>query len=101
MVMQKCLLKCSSSQRKLLCEQIVKDSLILSQDQYGNYIVQNIIQMNDFNQNQKMLKEFTTDLVGLCTTKFSSNVIEKCIENFDDITRNMLYKQLERHHVMK
>jgi len=77
MVMQKCLFQCSDSQRSRLCAQIVKESFVLSQDQYGNYIVQNIIQINDFEQNQEMLKIFIPHLIILCSQKFSSNVIEK------------------------
>lgn len=70
-------MNCSNSQRKKLSTQIVQDSLALSKDQFGNYIVQNIIQMNDFDQNQEMLKIFTPHLIILCSQKFSSNVIEK------------------------
>jgi len=57
--------------------------------------------MGDVEQNQRILKTFIPHLAMLCVQKFSSNVIEKCIENFDDLTRNMLYEQLEKHTVMK
>jgi pumilio RNA-binding family len=77
MVMQKCLLKCSDIQRERLTTHLVEVSLSLSQDQFGNYIIQNIIKMNNFEQNQSMLKAFTPHLVTLCSQKFSSNVIEK------------------------
>lgn len=101
MVVQKCLMTSSDEQRARLGRQVVEDSLYLSQNQFGNYIIQNIIKMNDFEQNQRLLKAFAPHLITLCVQKFSSNVIEKCIENFDDITRNMLYEHLERHPVMK
>lgn len=82
MVMQKCLLKCSDAQRDRLATQLAEVSLSLSQDQFGNYIIQNIIKMNNFEQNQSMLKAFTPHLVTLCSQKFSSNVIEKVSLNF-------------------
>lgn len=57
--------------------------------------------MKNFEQNQNMLEIFSPHLVTLCSQKFSSNVVEKCIENFDDFSRNMLYEQLQKRHVMK
>jgi hypothetical protein len=77
MVMQKCLYHWSDDQRLRLTEWIVEECLDLSQNQFGNYIVQNIIQMNNFEQNQSMLKIFSPHLVTLCSQKFSSNVVEK------------------------
>lgn len=89
-------MNCSGAQRKKLSTQIVKDSLFLSKDQFGNYIVQNIIQMNDFDQNQEMLKIFTPHLIVLCSQKFSSNVIEKvCVNlvNFSALKTSMISRE--------
>ena len=77
MVIQKCLMKCSEVQRQKLAGRIVGESLSLAQNEFGNYIIQSIIKMNDVNHNHKILQAFTPHLSILCVQKFSSNVIEK------------------------
>ena len=77
MVIQKCLIKCSEVQRCKLAGEIIGESLFLAQNEFGNYIIQSIIKMNDVNQNQLILQTFTPNLAILCLQKFSSNVIEK------------------------
>jgi hypothetical protein len=101
MAVQKCLSKCSSEQRERLADQVIIDCLALSQNEYGNYIIQNVIANGSPIRNQQILEVFAPHLVILCTQKFSSNVIEKCIENFDDETLNIMYGHLERYNVMK
>jgi hypothetical protein len=77
MVVQKCLSKCSSEQRERLADQVVLDCLALSQNQFGNYIIQSMIANGSPVRNQQILEVFAPHLVMLCTQKFSSNVIEK------------------------
>lgn len=101
MVVQKCLSKCSSLQKDKLVNQIVNESLTLSQNQFGNYIMQHVINEGNYNWNQQILNIFAPHLVLLWTQKFSSNVVEKCIENFDEESRAMLIHNLERTNVMK
>lgn len=76
MVFQNCIQRCSSAQLERLAQQIIKDCLVLSRDTYGNYIVQTIIKKHDFEYNQQFFTAFLPHLVTLCTTKFSSPVIE-------------------------
>lgn len=46
-------------------------------DQYGNYIIQFIVSLNDFQLNRRIVEYFITDINYLSKQKFSSNVIEK------------------------
>lgn len=101
MVIQKCLARCSPEQRARLANKVVSDCLLLTQNQFGNYIIQNIIKMKDPDKNVRILKKFSPFLIDLCIQKFSSNVIEKCLENFDNASRNMLYGELEKTNVIK
>lgn len=51
-------------------------------DQYGNYVIQFILTLNDYSTNKKIADMFLSDLPFLSKQKFSSNVIEKVINHF-------------------
>ena len=50
-------------------------------DQYGNYVIQNIL----MKENSKIVKEFLNEIIKnivfYSNNKFSSNAVEKCFEN--------------------
>jgi hypothetical protein len=46
-------------------------------DQYGNYVIQFILTLDDYSTNKKICEMFIPDLPYLSKQKFSSNVIEK------------------------
>jgi len=46
-------------------------------DQYGNYVLQYIITLADFKNNDKIANFFKYNIGHLSKQKFSSNVIEK------------------------
>ena len=46
-------------------------------NQYGNYVIQYILTLNNYSSNKKIAELFLTDLPYLTKQKFSSNVIEK------------------------
>lgn len=64
-VVQKCFQKCNSQQLSRLAQSVIDNSLYLTQNQFGNYIVQNIIRMNIFEQNQLLFKVFAPHLIML------------------------------------
>ena len=49
-------------------------------DQYGNYIVQNIIERYNLSLKYQIIENIIKNLVNLSNQKFSSNVVEKCFE---------------------
>ena len=46
-------------------------------DQYGNYVIQFVITLDNHNVNLKISEQFISNIVELSKQKFSSNVIEK------------------------
>ena len=60
-----------------LVEIILKRALEFMIDQYGNYVIQFILTLNDYSTNKKIANIFVSDLTYLSKQKFSSNVIEK------------------------
>ncbi len=60
---------------------ILKDLKEIITDQYGNYVIQNIL----MKENSKIVKEFLNEIIKnivfYSNNKFSSNAVEKCFEN--------------------
>ena len=52
----------------------------LIEDPYGNYLVQNVLKLDDFEKNERIFSEIAKDFIRLSQLKFSSNVIEKCLD---------------------
>lgn len=80
-VMQRCLEKGTWKQKVNLANFIIKDMTDLIEDPYGNYLVQNVIKLNDPQKNQHIFQEIAKDFIRLSQAKFSSNVIEKCLDS--------------------
>ena len=49
-------------------------------DQYGNYIIQNILERYNLSLKYQIIENIIKNLVKLSNQKFSSNVVEKCFE---------------------
>ena len=79
-VMQRCLEKGLMAQKLALSEVIISRLHIMIEDQFGNYLVQNVIKLNNDLLNEQILNFIAGDFVRLSQMKFSSNVIEKCLE---------------------
>ena len=57
---------------------IIKYTQVFILDQYGNYVVQYVIMLKDFNANDLIASEFLKmNMITISKQKFSSNVIEK------------------------
>jgi hypothetical protein len=52
----------------------------LSQDQYGNYVIQHILEFGKEEHKQEILKSVNAAILSLSRQKYSSNVIEKCFQ---------------------
>lgn len=79
-VMQRCLEKGLFSQKIALSEVIISRLHYMIEDQYGNYLVQNVIKLNNEVMNEQILNFIAGDFIRLSQLKFSSNVIEKALE---------------------
>lgn len=53
----------------------------LIEDPYGNYLVQNVIKLEDRSKNEHIFGQIAKDFIRLSQLKFSSNVIEKCLDS--------------------
>lgn len=80
-VLQRCLEKGSLEQKNALAEIIINNITTLIKDPFGNYLVQNIFELNDEVKIRAVVKKIEISFIELSKHKFSSNVIERCLES--------------------
>lgn len=61
-----------------VAHQIIADIHYLIEDKFGNYLVQNVLKLQDPRCYDLVLEQISVDFVRLSQLKFSSNVIEIC-----------------------
>jgi len=90
-VLQRCVDSSSEFQRDALVACILDNAVVLVQDAYGNYAVQYVLDLNLPLVNARLGHIFTQQIVTLSAQKFSSNVIEKCLQqNLPEIQEEMI-----------
>ncbi|CAD5314562.1 unnamed protein product [Arabidopsis thaliana] len=81
-VLQCCISNSVGLERERLVAEISRNSLHLSQDPFGNYVVQYLIDQQV--SAVKLLVQFRMHYAELATQKFSSHVIEKCLRKYPE-----------------
>jgi pumilio RNA-binding family len=68
------------------------DSLI--NDEFGNFIIQHIINVSENEYNQRIYSYIKDNIVRLSKQKYSSNVLDKCILQEDSLLRTSLIDKM-------
>ena len=92
-VVQKCLMNGIPSQKEKIVFLILQNTFYLISNQFGNYVYQCLIFLNDDRIIIEIYKIIYHQLIALCKEKYSSNVIEKIF----DIKNKMIIKDIARH----
>jgi len=58
-----------------------KNTISLIQDQYGNYVIQHILEKGNINDKNEIIKKVHGKFLQMSKHKFASNVVEKCVIN--------------------
>lgn len=93
-VIQRCLDSPPSSARSNLVAKIVEKSLELMQDAYGNYVVQYVLDVCSDEDVHSVCESVVGKVSLLAIQKFSSNVMEKCLERCTDKVREAYLEEL-------
>jgi hypothetical protein len=85
-VIQRCLERTESfpAKPRILAELHASMQQGMIADQYGNYVVQHVVQKGDPRDKAQVFRLVIAGLEGYSKHKFASNVVEKCIEFSDD-----------------
>ncbi|KAK5582538.1 hypothetical protein RB653_004123 [Dictyostelium firmibasis] len=92
-VVNRCIDNANPEQLEKLVDKITEHSLKLVQDQFGNYVVQHLLSKNKA-YSSKLIVSLKDNIAELSIQKFSSNVIEKCLQLADTPTYELIIKAL-------
>jgi hypothetical protein len=93
-VIQRCLDSPPGPARSNLVCRIVDKSLELMQDAYGNYVVQYVLDVCSDEDVHAVCESVTGKVNILAIQKFSSNVMEKCLERCSDKVKELYMQEL-------
>ena len=79
-VVQKCLMNGNHNQQQRIIVLILQNTFYLISNQFGNYVYQCLIFLNDDRIIMEIYKIIYAKIILLCKEKYSSNVIEKIFE---------------------
>ncbi|XWS16600.1 hypothetical protein CRYUN_Cryun34aG0103600 [Craigia yunnanensis] len=94
-VIQRVLEHCSNElQSQCIVDEIVDASYGLSQDQYGNYVTQHVLERGKPHERSHIISKLTGKIVQMSQYKYASNVVEKCLEYGDSAERELLVDEI-------
>ncbi|KAF3970750.1 hypothetical protein CMV_005575 [Castanea mollissima] len=65
--------------QQIMMDEILLSVCMLAQDQYGNYVVQHVLEHGKPHERSSIITKLTGQIVQMSQQKFASNVIEKCL----------------------
>lgn len=93
-VIQRCLDSPPTESRAHLVRRIVEKALELMQDAYGNYVVQYVLDVCSDEDVHAVCEAVVGKVNLLAIQKFSSNVMEKCLERCSDRIKEMYLAEM-------
>lgn len=95
-VIQKYLETSKGEMLRMLLEKLINNCLLLIVDQFGNYVIQSILLMNNRDCGNAIAMRLIENVCYYAKHKYSSNVVEKCFDYCDGIVRQNLIFSLMR-----
>mmetsp|Transcript_11132 Transcript_11132/g.24127 ORF Transcript_11132/g.24127 Transcript_11132/m.24127 type:complete len:897 (-) Transcript_11132:327-3017(-) len=96
-VLQRMLEHCVDYQKTATLDKIQLCHKALLDDQYGNYVIQHVLQYGRESDRDSLLKIIVeNDLLKLSRQKFASNVVEKLLKYGNSYQRNTIVRQMLR-----
>lgn len=65
--------------QSIVMDEILKSVRMLAQDQYGNYVVQHVLEHGKPHERTSIIDQLIGQIVQMSQQKFASNVVEKCL----------------------
>ncbi|KAL8139190.1 hypothetical protein V2J09_005191, partial [Rumex salicifolius] len=79
-VIQRSLEHCSdTSATHFIIDEILESACVLANDQYGNYVIQHILELGNQHERSQVMSKLAGRFVEMSQHKYASNVIEKCL----------------------
>ncbi|KAJ8770831.1 hypothetical protein K2173_021746 [Erythroxylum novogranatense] len=94
-VVQRILEHCSDElYSQCIVDEILESAYVLAQDQYGNYVIQHVLETGKPHARNQIIRKLTGKIVQMSQHKYASNVVEKCLEYGDTSERELLIEEI-------
>ncbi|KAL4253133.1 hypothetical protein ABKN59_004100 [Abortiporus biennis] len=93
-VLQRCLEYLPDDQTRPLLNELHESALKLMQDQFGNYVVQFILERGQPEDSAMIVSKLRGHIITLARHKFASNVCEKALLNAQSEIRHLLIEEM-------
>jgi pumilio RNA-binding family len=94
-VLQRILEHCVEPKKILALDEIAKCHKVLLDDQYGNYVIQHVLQYGRHQDRESIIHiVIANGLLPLSKQKFASNVVEKLLKYGTPAQRNLLVREM-------
>ena len=81
-------------------KKLIENCLMLIIDQFGNYVIQSILLMKNVLYGNEITEKIIENVCYYAKHKYSSNVVEKCFEYCDGLTRQKLICSLIKSEII-
>lgn len=85
---------CTEGQTRPLLEELHKFTINLIQDQYGNYVIQHVLERGQHYDKTQIINKVHGQVLQMSKHKFASNVVEKCVANGSRDARAQLIEEV-------
>ncbi|KAL0918068.1 hypothetical protein M5K25_010056 [Dendrobium thyrsiflorum] len=80
--------------QQIMMDEILQCVCLLAQDQYGNYVVQHVLEHGKPHERSAIIEKLTGQIVHMSQQKFASNVVEKCLTFAGPEERQLLVNEM-------
>eukprot|EP00928_Gymnodinium_smaydae_P097683 TRINITY_DN8907_c1_g7_i1.p1 TRINITY_DN8907_c1_g7~~TRINITY_DN8907_c1_g7_i1.p1 ORF type:complete len:1190 (+),score=241.99 TRINITY_DN8907_c1_g7_i1:219-3788(+) len=93
-IVQRCIDASTGTDRQYMTGSICANALTLVQDPFGNYVVQYVLGLGEAQATSMIIQSMLGHLNVLSRQKFSSNVVEKCLQSCSAEDKEKLIREL-------
>jgi hypothetical protein len=94
-VFSKVILNITENDLNLIVDNIIKNFSSFINDEFGNISLKRLIKLNNENYNSKIFPCIKDSIINFSCQKFSSNVIEACIDNNTTLKKRTIEKLID------
>nr|KAJ0194192.1 hypothetical protein LSAT_V11C800393330 [Lactuca sativa] len=85
---------CDDRNTQAVMDEIMNSVCTLAQDQYGNYVIQHVLQHGKPYERSAIINKIAGETVKMSLQKFASNVVEKCLTYGSPDERQLLVNEM-------
>ena len=99
-VFSKVILNITENDLNLIVDNIIKNFASFINDEFGNISLKRLIKLNNENYNSKIFPCIKDSIINFSCQKFSSNVIEACIDNNTTLKKRTIEKLIDDDNII-